>query len=211
MSRFAILLGGSLTVTERLRRQIAGARIIAADQGMVHAAALGVTPELWVGDFDSAGSELTVQYRHVPRNRHPAAKDATDGAIAIDAALGLGAGEIVMVGGMGGQADHMLGHFGQVLELARRGIGGLMTSGDEEAYPLLPGARALDLPAGSRLSIIPFSDLAGLDLAGVRWPLVGRQVPLGSTLTISNIVSGAVEIGLAEGLAVIIAYPAPEA
>jgi len=208
MSRFAILLGGSLTVTERLRRQIAGARVIAADQGMVHAAGLGVIPELWVGDFDSADSELTSQYRHVPRKEHPAEKDATDGGIAIEEALGLGAGEIVMVGGMGGQADHMLGHFGQVLELARQGIGSLMTSGDEEAYPLLPGQRTLDLPAGSRLSIVPFSDLTGLDLAGVRWPLAGRTVPLGSTLTLSNIANGPVAIGLADGLAVAIAYPA---
>lgn len=211
MSRFAILLGGSLTVTERLRRQIAGARVIAADQGMVHASALGLTPELWVGDFDSAGSELTVQYRHVPRRVHAAEKDATDGAIAIAEAVGLGAGEIVMVGGMGGQADHVLGHFGQVLDLARRGIASLMTSGEEEAYPLLPGARQLDLPAGSRLSIVAFTDLAGLDLAGVRWPLADRQVPLGSTLTLSNIAHGPVEIGLREGLAVAIAYPATPA
>ena len=66
MTRFAILLGGDMTPTARLRGQIKGARIIAADSGMMHAAALGVVPELWVGDFDSAGSELTMQYREVP-------------------------------------------------------------------------------------------------------------------------------------------------
>ena len=67
MTRFAILLGGNLTVTPRLKSQIRGARVIAADSGMMHAAALHLMPELWVGDFDSAGSELTMQYRDVPR------------------------------------------------------------------------------------------------------------------------------------------------
>lgn len=67
MTRFAILLGGDLTVTPRLKSQIKGARVIAADSGMMHAAALHIMPELWVGDFDSAGSELTMQYRDVPR------------------------------------------------------------------------------------------------------------------------------------------------
>ena len=72
MTKFAILLGGSLTVTPRLRQQIKGSRVIAADSGMMHAAALQLVPELWVGDFDSAGSELTIQYRDVPREVFPA-------------------------------------------------------------------------------------------------------------------------------------------
>ena len=58
MTLFLILLGGELTVTERLMRQISGARVIAADSGMRHAAALGVNPELWIGDFDSSDAAL---------------------------------------------------------------------------------------------------------------------------------------------------------
>jgi thiamine pyrophosphokinase len=72
MVHFAILLGGSLTITSRLREQIAGARAIAADSGMAHAAALGVMPELWIGDFDSAGPELELRYHSVPREVYPA-------------------------------------------------------------------------------------------------------------------------------------------
>ena len=58
MSRFIILLGGKLVRTPRLDAQMAGARVIAADAGMCHAAMLGVVPELWVGDFDSAPADL---------------------------------------------------------------------------------------------------------------------------------------------------------
>ncbi len=207
MSLFAILLGGDLIVTPRLRRQLQGARCIAADSGMMHAAALGIMPELWIGDFDSAVSELRIQYKHVPHKTFPADKAATDGALAIEEAKHRGAAAFVLVGGLGGQADHMLGHLGQMLALVREGFATLLTSGHEEAHALLPGTRDIDLAAGERISIIPFADLLGLDLRNVKWPLEKRDVPLGSTLTLSNVASGSVMVGLQQGYGVILTYP----
>lgn len=207
MTRFAILLGGDLTVTARLKGQIRGARIIAADSGMMHAAALRIVPELWVGDFDSAGSELALQYRDVPRETFPAEKDATDGAIAVAEALRRGAREIVLLGGLGGQTDHTAGLLGQSIEIARKGVACLLTSGTEEAWPLTPGRMTAELAPGTRLSIIPFCDLEGLDLDGVKWPLDARSVPLGSTLTLSNVALGPVTITLRSGHGIAIAYP----
>ncbi len=207
MSRFAILLGGDLVVTPRLRAQAKAARVIAADSGMMHAAALRVVPELWVGDFDSAGSELTVQYRDVPRQTFPAAKDATDGAIAVEEAIRRGASELLLLGGLGGQTDHTAGLLGQALSIARLGLPCLVSSGSEEAWPVTAGAKVLDLPAGTRLSLVPFTDLEGLDLDGVRWPLANRDVPLGSTLTLSNVSETLVTIRLRRGHAIAFAYP----
>lgn len=207
MALFAILLGGDLTVTPRLLSHVRNARFIAADSGMMHAAALRIVPELWVGDFDSSGSELTIQYRDVPRDSFPAEKDATDGAIAIAKALERGATEIMLLGGLGGQADHATGILGQGLQLAQRRVRCVMTSGFEEAYPLLPGELLLDLPDTTRLSLIPFSDITGLDLHGVKWPLRNRNVPLGSTLTMSNVVTGPVQIKIQSGHGIAIAYP----
>ncbi|MGA7269367.1 MAG: thiamine diphosphokinase [Aestuariivirga sp.] len=207
MTSFVILLGGDLTVTARLRQQIRGARAIAADSGMMHASALGLVPELWVGDFDSAGSELAIQYAEVPREIFAVEKDATDGAIAVAAAIARGASRIVLAGGLGGQADHTAGLLGQALQIARGGRSCLVTSGAEEAYPLLPGRMLIDLPAESRISLVPFADLEGLDLAGVKWPLQSRHVTLGSTLTLSNVALGPVTVGLRGGHGVAIAMP----
>jgi thiamine pyrophosphokinase len=208
MSRFVVLLGGSLSMTPRLQQQVAGARAIAADSGMVHAEPLGLDVELWVGDFDSTGDDLARRYAAVERQAFPAAKNATDGELAVGEALKRGAREIVLVGAFGGQTDHMLGHANLALGLALAGHKTFLTSGREEAYPVLPGTRTIGLPDLTRFSIIPFSDLEGLDLENVRWPLIARNVPLGSTLTLSNIALGPVTIGLKRGYGIAVAYPA---
>lgn len=207
MTRFALLLGGTLVPTDRLRRQIAGARVIAADGGMRLAEVLGLAPELWVGDFDSTTADLLARHPDIPRDLHSSDKDKTDGEIAADAAIARGAREIVMVGGLGGQADHMLGNFALALRLAQDGVATLLTSGDEEAHPLLPGESRLDLPEGTRVSIIALSSIRELTLEGVRWPLTDREVPLGSTLTLSNVAHGPVAIRFTTGYGVALAYP----
>jgi thiamine pyrophosphokinase len=208
MSRFVILLGGALALTPRLHKQVMGARAIAADSGMAHADALGLDVELWVGDFDSTSVELAARHAGIERQAHPCAKDATDGELAVAEALRRGAKEIVLVGAFGGQTDHLLGHAGMALRLALDGHRTFLTSGREEAYPVLPGTRTVGLPEMTRFSIIPFADLSGLDLENVRWPLVARDVPLGSTLTLSNIALGPVTIGLKSGYGIAVAYPA---
>jgi thiamine pyrophosphokinase len=211
MARFAILLGGTLSVTPRLLRQIAGARAIAADSGMMHAETLGLEPELWAGDFDSASDAMLSRHVDIPRLSFPAEKDATDGEIAIAEALKRGASSIVLVGGLGGQADHTLGILGATLRLAKQGTSAIATSGFEEAWPLVAGEMKLDLARGNRISIVPYADFEGLDLSGVKWPLTNRSVPLGSSLTLSNIATGPVTIRLRKGYGIVIAYPCGDA
>ena len=206
MSLFAILLGGDLVVTPRLQHQLQGARFIAADSGMQHASGLGIVPELWVGDFDSAGSELQIDYREVERQQFPADKNATDGELAVEQALQRGAKGLVFVGGLGGQADHATAHFGLLIKLAGHGIKCFGTSGHEEAWPLLP-QQSFDLNPGTRFSIVPWSSLESLNLGGVKWPLEQRHVPLGSTLTLSNVAEGRVDVSLAAGSGIIFIYP----
>jgi thiamine pyrophosphokinase len=206
MSTFVVLLGGRLKPTNRLAAQIRGARIIAADSGMSHAKTLGLKAELWVGDFDSTNAELAQAYAHVGRHAYPTEKDMTDGEIAIREAINRGASALILLGGMGGRADHTLGHFGLTLSLANKGYRTMLTSGDEEAHPLIPGNLTIDLPEGTSLSLVPFADLEGFSMKGVKWPLSDRRVPLGSSLTLSNIATGPVRMDLAKGYGVAIAH-----
>lgn len=205
---FSILMGGSLEPTERLLAQVAGTRVIAADGGMRHATALGVTPELWVGDFDSTPAELLSQWPDVIRQPYPAAKNETDGEIAAGAALSLGAGRLVLAGALGGErSDHALLHMLYAVRLAEGGIEVLLTSGVEEGYPILPGRRTIDLVPGSLFSILGLADLKGLSIVGARYPLSGFTLPFGSSRTVSNVANGPVEISLDSGRAILLARP----
>lgn len=205
---FAILLGGELAVDERVRRLVKGARAIAADGGIGHAAVLGLTPELWVGDFDSVGTGDLARWGHVPRLAFPAAKAKTDGEIAVEEALALGATRLVFLGALKGErTDHAGLHLLQAIGLAERGLDVVLTSGTEEAVPLTGGSVTLDLPAGSLFSILPFSRLDRLSLSGVRYPLDRVIVDFGSSWTLSNVAEGPVGVTLGAGRAIAISRP----
>ncbi|MBB3135165.1 thiamine pyrophosphokinase [Rhizobium pisi] len=207
-STFTILLGGELSLTERLRHAIAGTRFIAADGGMRHALALGVTPELWVGDFDSTPADLDGAFPHVPKQPYPAAKAATDGEIAVSEAIARGAGRLILAGALGGErSDHALQHLLSAVSLAEEGFDVLLTSGKEEAVPLLAGTIELDLPKGSLFSVPGFSELKGLSIENARYPLKDFHLPFGSSRTISNVAEGKVRFSLTSGRAIVLARP----
>ena len=206
--KFTLLLAGELTVTDRLKAQIAGSRIIAADGGMAHAEALGVVPELWLGDFDSSDEALIARYADIPHHAHPVAKNSTDGELAVDEAVRLGAGELLLAGGFGGQADHAFAHMMLLLKLKAQGMSVMLSSGHEEAWPLLDDSIEIDVPPGSRLSILPVTDLDRITIEGVRWPLSDRNVMLGSTLTLSNEVeTPPAKVSVVAGKAIVLVYP----
>lgn len=208
MTTFTILLGGALTVTPRLRAAVKGSRFIAADGGMQHALSLGVTPELWVGDFDSTDPELLETFATVKRQPFPAAKSETDGEIAVGEALRLDAGRLVLAGALGGtRSDHAFQHLVYAASLAESGLDVTLTSGEEEATPLLPGETTLDLPQGSLFSIIGFCDLHGLNIDNARYPLRDFHLPFGSPRTISNVAEGPVRLSLTAGRGIVLARP----
>jgi thiamine pyrophosphokinase len=57
------------------------------------------------------------------------------------------------------------------------------------------------------LSIIPWSDITGLNLTGVKWPLRNKALTLGSSFTMSNVALGPVTLAFTSGIAIAIAYP----
>lgn len=165
--------------------------VVAADGGARHAHSLGLSVDAWVGDFDSSqGLTCTA-----PQQKHPRDKDQTDGELANQLALKQGARQLVLVGAFGGRFDHASANALAALQLSQQQpeLTICLTSGDEWGWPLTEGQKlALTLPDVT-LSILPYSQLVGLSLSGVKWPLTRAEVPLGSSLTISNRSQGSLE------------------
>ena len=167
-----------------------GVAIICADGGAQHALALGLMPEVVVGDLDSLSGEAqaTLVARGVELIRHPVKKDQTDLELAFSVAIARGATEILLLTALGGRLDQQLAN---ILLLARpewqsARLG--LAEGNQLAW-LLRGPDELRLSGrpGDIFSFIPLSPtVQGLDLENVEWPLQNATVLFGSTLTISN-------------------------
>lgn len=206
-THFTILLAGDCTVTAQLKDAVGETRSIAADAGIRHAGPLGLVPELWVGDFDSADPSAAARYADVTRTTYPTAKNMTDGEIAVRAALERGAERLTIVGAFGGpRIDHALATITLALSLPRD-VEVELTDGVQWGVPLDPLRPArIEGRTGITLSVVGFTDLHGLVLSGTRWPLTNADVPFGSSLTVSNEIDagGVMEATVGDGRALVI-------
>ncbi|GGR00549.1 thiamine diphosphokinase [Deinococcus ruber] len=195
-----ILVGGRLTRTPALSALPRPALVVAADGGGRHAAALDISVDAWVGDFDSSDG----LHLDAPRFSHPRNKASTDAELAAALARERGATELYVLGAFGGRFDHTFALALGAVRMQAEGCGVTLHSGDEWGRPLLPGV-ALHLPLrhGQTFSVLAASDLSGLSIGGARWNLDRVAVPLGSGWTVSNEAAGEVVCRLEAGTALV--------
>ncbi|MCU0259531.1 MAG: thiamine diphosphokinase [Ilumatobacteraceae bacterium] len=87
--------------------------LIAADGGLDHALAAGLTPAHLVGDLDSVSAAgLAWAKAHAIVERHPTDKDRTDTELAVERAASLDPGRLTMISGGGDRLDHTFAAIG---------------------------------------------------------------------------------------------------
>ncbi len=187
----------------------AGDILICADSGYQAARAMGLSPDLLVGDMDSISEGFLKEARSsgVRLEFHPQDKDRTDGEIALDDAVSMSPGRIVLIGGTTGRTDHVLSSF-LLLERAPKGLDTELWTGASRTS-LLRGPEskrfASDLPVAS---LIPLSSCRGVFTKGLKWPLTGDDLPSGSTIGVHNEpVSESFEVAIDEGSLLVIRCP----
>lgn len=186
---------------------------IAADGGARHAAALGRSLDLWVGDGDSIGdAELAaLAASGVPIRRAPVDKDESDTELALLAAVGAGAARITVLGALGGErVDHglanvwLLGH----PRLAGRDV--RLVDAAVRIRLVGPGRTDLGGRIGDLVSLLPFGgDAAGLTTDGLRYPLRDEALPSGPSRGLSNVRdAGDVILTVGSGRILVVETPA---
>lgn len=175
------------------RRQLTDADlIIAADGGGDWLDAVGIAPHRLVGDLDSADPAVVDRLgaAHVPVERHPADKDASDLELSLEAAAAAGADEIVVLGALGGALDHLLANVLLLGSDAAAGRAMRLVHGSTSARLLIGPAHAgLGGPLGSRVSLLAVGPAAdGVTTEGLRWPLVDDRLDAGSSRGLGNLV-----------------------
>lgn len=185
-----ILAGSDIAVTDALKNLCQDADfVVAADSGVRHAAALGVTPDLIVGDFDSATEADLALYPDVPRQTHPVRKDLLDLELALQEATARGATDLIIVGALGGRLDQTLAALFIAARLKPQ-HNVTLHSGHSAAYPLHAGdALTLDVPAGLTFSVLSL-ETSELSLKGPSYPLTHAELPFGVGLGVSNETTG---------------------
>jgi thiamine pyrophosphokinase len=166
-----------------------GAVVVAADGGGELALALQVAVDVVVGDLDSIspGSLETLERSGARIEGHPQEKDATDLALALDAALGFGPRRILLVGAAGGRLDHLLG---ELLLLGAEAYAGVEVDAllGAAAVHVVRGERSLAGTPGELVSLHALHGPAvGVVTEGLAYPLRGETLEAGSSRGVSNV------------------------
>lgn len=169
---------------------------IGADRGMEALAALSVSPDCLVGDFDSVRPEILEAYKKktgIEWLVFRPEKDETDTELALRRALEEKPDEICLFGGTGTRLDHVLGTVHVMKKALDAGVFCELIDPYNRLY-LIDRDRWFyrEELYGPYLSFLPFGGpVHQVTLTGFRYPLREAEIAYGSSLTVSNELSEA--------------------
>jgi len=210
MSRIVVFANGKLSHSEVLKNQIRSTdRIFCANGGTVHALALGLEPEVVVGDLDSLSTGIitSLEAAGTTIHRHPVAKDQTDLELALDRALEQNPTEILLVSALGGRLDQMLANIFLLSRKLDRGVQMTLLDGYQRAVLIRTNETVtISGRQGDTVSLIPLSPtVSNVNFTGVRWSLENAELEFGSTWSVSNEMTGVeAEVSIGTGLMLVV-------
>ncbi len=156
--------------------------LLAADGGLTHLKALGLTPDGILGDFDSLG--------YVPDSAQvfPVEKDDTDAMLAVRKGLQLGYRDFLLYGSLDGpRLDHTVANFQTLQFLSDRGAIGYLIGKQYIASVLTNGQMEFKSTAEGIISLFCMGKNAqNVTIEGLQYPLVKGTLSPGFPLGVSN-------------------------
>ena len=179
MSKCVIFCAGELDVPVTLDPEDL---VMAADGGLNHTKALGITPDWILGDFDSLG--------YVPEGAQvfPVEKDDSDAMLAVRKGLEMGCREFVLYGCLEGKRlDHTVANFQTLQFLADHGAHGYLVGRDYLVTVVKNGSLEFSSNSWGVISLFCMgADAEGVTLKGLQYPLENGRLTAGHPLGLSN-------------------------
>ena len=179
-----------------------GDLLVAADGGARHITAMGLRPDLLVGDLDSLSSLEVDGYERagVEILRYPPEKDETDLELAIGKALERGCEDLTIIAALGGRIDQTLGNIFLLALPELERVTMRLDDGRDELF-LIRGSGEVRGNPGEIVSLLPLSGpVRGITTHGLRYPLNGESLYPERTRGISNeLIAQEARIEVAEG------------
>ena len=183
MRRCVIIGGAEIARYDQVKGCLrAGDYAIYCDSGLRHREALGLAPDLIIGDFDSHPAP------HLPVETItlPCEKDDTDTVYAVKEALKRGFGDFLLIGVVGGRFDHSLGNVSILLHLDSLGKRGMIV--DDYSEMEIVSRQAAEVgPEFSYFSLLNISGMArGITLENAKYPLKDAEICCDYQYGVSN-------------------------
>ncbi len=190
-----IITGGSALAPAALLDLEPDAYVIAADSGLDHARAAGLTPQVVVGDLDSV-SDAGLQWAHdlgIEVQAFPRDKDFTDTELALSQAVARGATDVVLLSGGSGPDDDRLDHtIGAITSLGAASLAACHSVTARWGHTLVhvlhgPRTVLLSVEPGRTFSLLALhGPCRGVSVTGARWPLADATIEPASSRGVSN-------------------------
>ena len=181
---------------------------ICVNGGTGHALALGLKPDLIIGDLDSLepGHKLAIEQLGSQIIRHPSEKDQSDLELAIDYAVEMQPAEILIIGALGGKrADHSFINLLLLSIPLRRGVSARIIDESQEIR-LVDKEVSIEGKQGDYLSLFSLTaETGGITTKGLKFPLKREILYFASTRGLSNeLTASPAKITIDSGLLLVI-------
>ena len=164
---------------------------ISADAGFLNAKKLGERIDIALGDFDSLGERVRELPKEAEKLTVPAEKDETDTQLAVNEALGRGADELIIIGGLDGRLDHTLSNMSILEAMWEMKIPAVITNGQNRIRYIKSTSTLIARSGYKYLSIIAADDVVkGVSVEGCKYPLDNARLTKKFQYAVSNEIEG---------------------
>ena len=157
--------------------------VIAADGGFDTLLALGITPDLILGDMDSVNANANAIERMV----YPVRKDETDSFLAYREGVRRGYSEFMLYGCVGGREDHTFANYALLVYAREAGHKMTLVGKCTETFAIKNESVTLSGEPLSHLSLFAFGgDAVGVSISGAEYEAEDVTLTPSFPLGVSN-------------------------